>query len=438
MIDWKPLLPAFSGVPSEADFPVAVETPHHQAWGIPSTFDLESLPLRMTDMQLQSMVIAVWHEFMINDEILSAVSFLENAPYRVRHTAATEKALSITRFTMEWMNSKIHADSVNTPMDPNGIPLAKEVSTPMPFPLTGAVFGRYDWILSRLPQKRCPIVDFGCIDGTMTNRWGLEGYQVTGVDMSQSSVAIANAKAAEFGTGARHICSFFRDSPNALPNSSFDAFTCADTYEHIIDPVSDLLIPARKLLRGDGKALLVTPHGAWFRGQFVSWVHPWVWYGEGHTWLARKPRAHLIAPTVWTVASDFRKAGFWVKDSMVVLQGQYHDVPGQGNVCVEAFANPPTIWPGYNFAFYDTSVQSSMMPLAQALAALGHRVSFYKPCSTPYSEGVFDFVDVLDSSKASGIKCDVLVTSEEVPSGSHARHASAPMSHIELVRLAGK
>jgi len=437
MTDWNPPIPPRPGVPSNSDFPVAVETPHHQAWGIPSSFEVESLPLRTSDSQLQSMVIAVWHEFMLHDEILSAVSFLENAPYRVRHTAATEEALAITRFTMEWMKSKIHADSVNTPMDPNGVPLSKEVANPMPHPLTGAVAGRYDWILSRLAPGSS-LVDFGCIDGTMTNRWAMAGFRVTGVDMSQNSVAMANAKAVEFGTGARHVCSFFRDAPGALPNGSFDAFTCADTYEHIVDPVSDLLTPARKLLRGDGKALLVTPHGAWYRGQFVPWAHPWVWYGEGHTWLARKPRAHLVAPTVWTVAGDFRRAGFWVKDSMVVLQGQHHDVPGQGNVCVEALASPPPVWPGYSFAFCDSSAESHTMPLARVLASLGHRVQFYKPCTDPYSEGVFDFVDVIDSSKASGIRCDVLVTSEAVPSGSRARHASPPIGHVDLMRLAGR
>jgi 2-polyprenyl-3-methyl-5-hydroxy-6-metoxy-1,4-benzoquinol methylase len=436
-MNWNPPSPAFTGIPSDSDFPVAVETPHHQAWGIPSLFDVESLPLRTSDGQLQSMVISVWHEFMINDEILSAISFLENAPYRVRHTAATEKALSITRSTMEWMKSRVHSDSVNTPMDPNGVPLTNEIANPLPLPLTGQLSECTRWIQDRLPAG-CSLVDFGCIDGTMTNRWGLAGFKVTGVDMSHNSVSIANAKAAEYGTGARHLCSFFRDAPDALPNSSFDAFTCAHTYEHIIDPVADLLVPARKLLRGDGKALLVAPHGAWYRGQFVSWAHPWVWYNEGHTWLARKPRAHLIAPTVWSTVANFRKAGFWVKDCYVMTHSVAKDVPGQGIVCTEAAATAPTIWPGYSFAFYDSSPESHTMPLAKALAALGHRVSFYKPCTAPYSEGVFDFIDVLDSSKASSIRCDVLVTSEEVPSGSHARHASPPMNHVELVRLAGR
>jgi 2-polyprenyl-3-methyl-5-hydroxy-6-metoxy-1,4-benzoquinol methylase len=437
MTDWKPLSGSRPGVPIDSDFPVAMETPHHQAWGIPSSFPLEQLPLRMTDAQLQSIVLSIWHEFMLHDEVLSAISFLENAPYRVRHTAETEKALLMTRSTMEWMKNKIHIDSVNTPSDPNGVPFSKEVANPLPEPLTGAVSGRYNWILSKLPSPGCSIVDFGCIDGTMTNRWALAGYKVTGVDMSWSSVSIANAKSTEFNTGARHVCSFFRDAVDTLPNNSFDAFTCADTYEHVTDPVNDLLVPARKLLKGDGRALLVTPHGAWFRGQFVPWGHPWIWYNEGHTWLARKPRAHLVAPTVWTVADHFRKAGFWVKESSVVLQGHDNqDVPGQGNVCVEAIASTPPVWPGYSFSFLDSSHQSSMMPLASTLASMGHSVRFYKPCSSPYSEGVFGFVDVMDISKSSSIKCDVLVTSESIPPGSHARHASAPTHHIDLLRLA--
>lgn len=437
MTDWKPPVSSRPGLPDASDFPVAIETPHSQAWGIPTVFDLEGLPLRMSDSQLQSMVLAVWHEFMLHDEVLSAISFLENAPYRVRHTAATERALSITRSTIEWTQNKVRADLVNTPMDPNGVPLSKEIADPLPKPLTGAVASRYSWILSKLPPVGCSIVDFGCIDGTMTNRWALAGYKVTGIDMSQNSVSIANAKASEFSTGARHLCLLFRDAPDALPNNSFDVFTCADTYEHMVDPVNDLLIPARKLLIGDGRALLVTPHGSWFRGQYVPWGHPWVWYNEGHTWLARKPRGHLVAPTVWTVAEHFRKAGFWVKESRVVIyEHENQDVPGQGSVCVEAMASVPPIWPGYSFAFYDTSPSSETMPIAAALAALGHRVRFYRPCRIPYSEGIFDFVEIVDSSKATDMRCDVLVTSEPIPIGSQAKHVTPPAAPIDLVRLA--
>jgi SAM-dependent methyltransferase len=428
-MEWGPPPPRRPGVPADSDFPVALETPHHQAWGIPSSSDLDSLPVRMTDAQLQSMVLAVWKEMMLHDEVLAAASFLRHAPYRVRHTYQTEKALSMTLGSIAWMGTASGSDAVNTPTDPNGIPVSREIANPMPEPLTGQVAGREHWIRSRLPAG-ARIVDFGCIDGTMTNRWGLAGFDVTGVDMSQSSVAIANAKAAEFSTSAHHVCAFFSEAPHLLPSHSFDVFTCSDTYEHVVDPVQDLLVPAKSLLRGGGKALLVTPHGSWFRGLFVPWGHPWSWCADGHSWLAEKPRGHLVAPSVWSVSSDLEKAGFWVKDCSVVLQVG-GDVPGQGNVCAEALLPPPPIWPGKSFSFLGLE----FLGLAKEVASLGHSVTLYCPCPD-FTERVEGFVRIVDSSKASLMKCDVLVTHGDVPPGSRARHAAPPSSPAELVRLA--
>lgn len=431
-MDWSAPRPPRSGMPSEEDFPVASETPHEGAWGIPTESTMDSLPLRMSDGQLQSMVLAVWREFMLHDEVLAAASFLRNAPYRVRHSAAVETALRMTVSTMDWMSTPMGSDSINTPSDPNGAYVTKEVADPLPQPLTGQVAGRYDWILSRLAPG-ASLVDFGCIDGTMTNRWALAGFKVTGVDMSLSSVRIAESKASEFKTGARHVCSFFRDAPSLLPRHSFDFVTCADTYEHMIDPVPDLLSPAKELL-GSGRILLVTPHGSWFRGIFVPWGHPWMWYKEGHSWLAPRPRGHLVAPSVWSVAAHLREAGFWVKDCEVVLQTG-GDVPGQGNVCAEAAASPPPVWPGRSFAFLDSAPGTPTESLARELASMGHTVRLYRPCPG-HSEMIRDHVDYLDSSKGHLIRCDVLVTSEGVPSGSLARHASSPAPASQLLRLA--
>jgi 2-polyprenyl-3-methyl-5-hydroxy-6-metoxy-1,4-benzoquinol methylase len=392
--------------PSETDFPVAVNTPHSQAWGIPEEFFIEELPLRMTDNQLQSMVLTIWREFILNDEVLSAISFLENAPYRVRHTEATTRALNITKKSIEWMFDHSKSQTINTPRDPNGVPFTIEVGNILPDPLTGQLEGRSTWITNRLTPG-CSLIDFGCIDGSMTNRWGMSGFKVTGVDLSMNSISIANKKAIQFNTGAKHICSYFKNIPNHIIQNSFDVATCSDTYEHLIDPIVDLLEPARKCLSGHGRMLLVTPHGAWFRGKFLSWAHPWSWYKSGSSWLKPEPRAHLVAPTVWSVADHFRKSKWWVKSSEVVIQS-YGDVPGQGNVCVEAFVNPPPVWPGL-----DIVVLGSNFELAESLALLGNRVRHFGPWD---EEKISNFVDHIFDSKLFDIKCDVLISDTNVDS----------------------
>lgn len=77
-------------------FPAAITAPHSQAWAIPTAFEFDDLPLQLTDEQLQSVVLQVWKQYIANNEVISALRFLDKAPYRVRHTFATEQAMKMT------------------------------------------------------------------------------------------------------------------------------------------------------------------------------------------------------------------------------------------------------------------------------------------------------------------------------------------------------
>lgn len=391
------------------DFPVSMVTPHQHAWGIPEEAELDDMPIRTTDGQLQATVMMVWREYILHDEILAGIAFLENAPYRVRHTPLVEAALQRSHEMLAWMDDKRKQNAGNTPMDPNGLPLTHEITNALPGPLTGAVEMRYRWICDRL-QPNQSIVDFGCIDGTMTNRWGLKGHPVTGIDLSTNSVNLANQKAHEFSTGARHINAYFREASDKVVSHSFDVATCSDVYEHLKDPVQDLLIHARQCVRGDGRMLLVTPHGSWGRGYFKADWAPWKWHVEHGSWLAAQPRGHLVAPTVWSVAAHFREAGWWVKTSGVFLQ-EMPDVPGQGNVCVEAFATAPPVYPGLDIVVYTPNdIPVGSVALANELARLGHRVRHYARWP---QEGIADFVDRLRAEKVKNVECDVFLAEDQ-------------------------
>jgi 2-polyprenyl-3-methyl-5-hydroxy-6-metoxy-1,4-benzoquinol methylase len=367
------------------------------------------MPIRTTDGQLQATVMMVWREYILHDEIMSALSFLENAPYRIRHTPLIEATLRRTRQMLEWMDDKRKQNAGNTPMDPNGHPLSHEITNALPGPLTGAVEMRFRWICDRL-QPSQSIIDFGCIDGTMTNRWGMKGHPVTGVDLSTNSVNLANSKAHEFKTGARHINAYFKDAPDKVVRGSYDVATCSDVYEHLKDPVNDLLVHARKCVNGCGRMLLVTPHGSWGRGYFKADWAPWKWHREHGSWLAAQPRGHLVAPTVWSVAAHFREAGWWVKTSGIFLQ-EVPDVPGQGNVCVEALATAPPSYPGLDIVVYTgAEITAPSVRLGAALALLGNRVRHYARWP---QEGIADFVDRIQAEKVRDIECDVFITDED-------------------------
>lgn len=181
-------------------FPVAKKAPHSQAWAIPEEFIFEDLPLIMTDEQLKALLMAMYKEYMFHDEVLSAISLLEKAPYRIRHSPDIEEVLRKTRKFVDWIEDPELFDKGNATLDHNGNMLDTDM-TPLNYDLANQAQCRFIWLSDRMPDKSKSILDMACIDGQMTNRWGLKGHSdVTGVDCCSNSIKIANKKAEEFNT----------------------------------------------------------------------------------------------------------------------------------------------------------------------------------------------------------------------------------------------
>ncbi len=401
-------------------FPTARRSPHARAFAIPETVDIEDLPVILTDAQVEAATIMLWKEYVLHDEILAAEQFLANAPYRARHTPTVEAALARTRKMTAWMDAADTTQQYNAPADPT-----VETGVPLPLPLNGQLLDRSDLTIATL-KKTDKVLDFGCSDGSIINRWGLQGYDVTGVDLCESSVALAKRKAEEFETGCRfHVGKF---SEVDLGGETFDVVTSCDTYEHVKDHVRDIIAPARRTLKEGGRMVLVTPHGSWMRGEYVPWAHPWRWADEeNQPWNAALPHAHLIAPTVWSVAGHFREDGWWVKDSYIVESASHQDVPGQGNVYCEARLEPPKCtekmldivfacgdaWQNWNPLIHKTQgiggSETMVVELAKRLSLLGHRVRVFTSTGK-WGEGIFDGVEYRQSGHLPlAGSCDVLV-----------------------------
>jgi len=402
------------------DFPVARTSPHPRAWAIPEGSEIDDLPVRMTEGQVEAATLLLWKEYVLHDEILAGERLLADAPYRAKHSLIIAKALARTRRMMAWMDSPDEEQKYNGPEDAtieNGVPL--------PDPLTGAVADRARLALTNVSTSE-KILDLGCFDGGIVNRWALAGFDVTGVDLCKNSIAMAEKKAEEFATGAKFVLSKFSE---LAPTEPFDVVTCCDTYEHVRDHVKDLIAPARRALKPDGRMVLVTPHGAWLRGEFVKWAHPWRWADdEGRPWNTDLPHAHLIAPTPWKVAEHFRSDGWWVKDSYVVESpAATRDVPGQGNVYAEAWLEAPRCegealdivfacgdaWQAWNPRIHREQgiggSETMVVEMAKRLALAGHRVRVYTSTGK-YGDGIFDGVEYRQSVHLElADKCDVLV-----------------------------
>lgn len=408
---------------TEDQFPTAINTPHSQAWGIPSTVELDGLPVRMTDEQLQATVIMIWKQYILHDELLAAQSFLENAPFNVRDTKITNEALIITQKMLGWLKDPILLQKYNAPVNPD-----IEIDVPMPHPLNNNQSGgRFNLIVNELPKHKTSIVDFGCVDGCFTNRYGLLGHEVYGLDLVETSVALANKKAIEFNTGVKHVVTYFKDAVDKVPNGYFEYATSTDTYEHVVDPVADIFLPAKKMLNENGKFLLCTPYGSWMRGNFLPWAHPWLWSEEDHNWLYAHPRGHLVAPSSWSVIKHFRQAGYYVKNCYPVLCESLKDVENQGNIFAEAHVKYPSTSNQLEIVFYIGDGVEFWTPqsikkngiggsetmaceMAKKLAAFGHRVKVYSGCG-PHGEGIYDGVEYYQSHKYQDVVCDVLIIS---------------------------
>lgn len=403
-------------------FPIPQVSDNANVWSIPNAYNFEDYPLQLSDDQLQATIIMIWKQYMLHDEVLSAISFLENAPYRVRYTVATEKSLSLTKSCLDWMDSEETFENVNSPGT------VGEAGTPLPLELKRSAEGhRFDFIVSRLfPNSN--VVDFGSMDGGYTNRYGLLGHKAIGLDGCHHSVEIAKRKALEFNTGTEFIQTYFNESVGKVPSNHFDYATSTDTYEHLKDPVEEMLLPAKQMLKSDGKFLLATPHGAWMRGKYIPFAHPWLWEKEGKNWLQKSPRAHLVAPTVWSVNKHFKEAGYFVKDCFVDLcDSSFRDVEGQGNVFVEAHLTSQQKDNALDIVFFIGNGVEEWTPQtikktgmggsetmayhqAKNLVALGHKVRVYSGVGE-WGEGIYDSVEYYKTEKYQNLNCDVLIVS---------------------------
>ena len=151
--------------------------------------------------------------------------------------------------------------------------------------------------------------------------------------------------------------------------------------------------------------------------------------GEAWNSPVRK-RAHVVAPSVWSVTANLRKAGFYVQDS-AVKPSSFPDLPGQGNifaraifrlmdgslpdvvVCVDAAKSP---WNPHSVDVggHPNPLVVEVMWKAQSLAEAGHRVRVYTQCGE-WGEGVYRGVEYRHIEKFHDLKCDVLISDEPVP-----------------------
>jgi 2-polyprenyl-3-methyl-5-hydroxy-6-metoxy-1,4-benzoquinol methylase len=163
-----------------------------------------------------------------------------------------------------------------------------------------------DWLSSAGVET---VLDLGCGNGALTNALAAEGFRVTGLDSSESGIAIASEHHPEI----EFIHSSLNDPlPQHLRNR-FDAVIAVEVVEHLLLP-RYVFERAREALNENGRFILTTPyHGYWknlalaVTNSFDNHWHPLRDYGHVK-FFSRETIARLFHEQTFDVTA-FKRVG---------------------------------------------------------------------------------------------------------------------------------
>jgi 2-polyprenyl-3-methyl-5-hydroxy-6-metoxy-1,4-benzoquinol methylase len=123
-------------------------------------------------------------------------------------------------------------------------------------------------LLPKIPSLR--VLDLGCGQGHLSHFIAQEGYQVVGVDLSKSSIKIAQQRYPE----CRFIQADIFNLPYRQIKPPFDAVISMEVIEHLYHP-RELIRAAKKCLKPEGHLILSTPYHGYLKNLGLSLLDKW-------------------------------------------------------------------------------------------------------------------------------------------------------------------
>lgn len=139
------------------------------------------------------------------------------------------------------------------------------------------------------------ILDLGCGNGSLIAQFADCGFELHGIDSSQSG--IRNARQ-HWRSVTFHLADVSAQMPPELPAGHFDAVICTEVIEHIFEP-RKLVENAYLLLKPGGRILITTPYHGYWKNLAMA--------------LAGRMDRHFTA--LW----DFGHIKFWSRKTLTVL-----------------------------------------------------------------------------------------------------------------------
>jgi len=94
---------------------------------------------------------------------------------------------------------------------------------------------RLEWINTRAPLAGKNVLDIGCGGGILAESMARKGAKVTGIDLSEKALKVADLHSLESGVQVRYEMISAEDLAAREP-ASFDVVTCMEMLEHVPDP----------------------------------------------------------------------------------------------------------------------------------------------------------------------------------------------------------
>jgi 2-polyprenyl-6-hydroxyphenyl methylase/3-demethylubiquinone-9 3-methyltransferase len=115
---------------------------------------------------------------------------------------------------------------------------------------------RLEWINARAPLAGKKVIDIGCGGGILSESMARKGADVTGIDLSEKALKVADLHSLESGVQLRYQLIAAEDMA-AQEAGQYDVVTCMEMLEHVPDPAS-IVKAAATLVKPGGHVFFST------------------------------------------------------------------------------------------------------------------------------------------------------------------------------------
>ena len=115
---------------------------------------------------------------------------------------------------------------------------------------------RLEWINARVPLAGKAVADIGCGGGILAESMAKKGAKVTGIDLSEKALKVADLHSLESGVQVRYELISAEELAAREPESC-DVVTCMEMLEHVPDPAA-VVQACAKLVKPGGHVFFST------------------------------------------------------------------------------------------------------------------------------------------------------------------------------------